>query len=104
MNKKHDGNVETYNDAYLDCREGHEWHWVTDWNVVKGPGGRLIEFTRLKRCERCKTLAHRTYDGSTGRVVRTRYDYTDGYLMPDNARFDAGVARLEMLKRAGITN
>jgi hypothetical protein len=100
-NKRHEGSVDLYNSDFLDCREGHEWHWLTDWNIVRGPGGRLLEFTRLKQCGRCKTLAHRTFDGKSGRVVRTRYDYADGYLTSEKDRIDAGRARLELLRRAG---
>lgn len=102
MNKKHQGPVHEYSSDYLDCRENHEWHWVTDWNIVRGPGGRLIEFTRIKQCGRCKCFAHRTYDGSSGRVIRTRYTYPDGYLTREEDRIDAGKARLELLRRAGI--
>lgn len=100
MNQRHTTGVEDYNSDYLECRENHNWRWVNDWKIVKGVKGNILQFTRLKRCEQCKTLCHRTYDGRTGKVVRTHYDYPNGYLASSNNPIDAGMARLEMLRRA----
>lgn len=109
MNKRHQGGVENYNSDFLECREGHEWHWVTDWKLLYSPDRtRLLEFERLKQCGRCKTFVKRKFDGQTGKVIpnRARYDYPDGYLSPEGKhnKIDAGQARLEMLRRAGYIN
>lgn len=104
--KKHEGDITTYTQEFLDCRENHLWRWTNDWGLTTGHRGKLLEFTRTKECERCHTKAHRRYDGTTGRVISgTYYEYADGYLSdtskPGN-RIDAGKARLEMLRRAGV--
>jgi hypothetical protein len=103
-NKKHQGDVTSYKEEYLDCRENHNWQWTTDWKLVTGRAGKLLEFTRIKVCQRCKTEAHRRYDGQTGRVIpnSTRYIYPDGYLTSSKDNVDAGNARLEMLRRSGL--
>lgn len=104
--KKHNGGIQNYPNQFLDCRENHQWHWDTDWKLVRGRGGKLLEFTRTKVCASCGTKAHRKYDGQTGRVISgTYYEYVDGYQADNtdkNNRIDAGLARLEMLRRAGL--
>lgn len=102
--KKFTGELQNYNEEFLDCRENHNWKWTTDWGLTTGRGGRLLEFTRTKQCTRCKTVAHRKYDGQTGRVIpnTTRYEYADGYLSTKEHPVDSGAARLEMLRRANL--
>lgn len=98
------GRINDYPETYLDCRENHLWHWDTDWKLVRGRSGSLLEFTRTKVCERCGTRVHKRYDGKTGRALGNKnyYEYPDGYLASQQNRFDTGMARLEMLRRAGI--
>lgn len=102
MDKRYTGDISSYRADFLDCRDGHDWHWLTDWNILRGRNGRLVEFTRTKQCGRCKCLAHRTYDGLTGRVVRSSHVYPDSYLVTKGTNLDAGTARLEMLRREGM--
>lgn len=102
--KRHSGPIQDYKEEFLDCRENHIWQWTTDWKLVTGRSGKLLEFTRVKVCQRCGTEAHRRYDGQTGRVIpnSTRYVYADGYLATKDQPVDAGNARLEMLRRSGL--
>lgn len=103
-NKKAESGLANYKDEFIDCRESHLWRWLTDWHLVRGRSGQLLEFTRIRKCERCGTEAHRRFDGKTGRVIpnATRYIYPDGYLVDEKHRFDTGEARLEALRRAGL--
>lgn len=102
--KRFDDDLSKYPEKYLDCREGHLWEWITDYNILRGSRGKLQEFSRRRRCSRCKTEVVKTYDGQTGRVLRRYYDYTNAqnYLVVKARQFDAGQARLEGLRRAGI--
>lgn len=104
MSKKFTGDIKEYNPDFLDCRENHNWKWVTDWNIVRGAGGRLLEFSRVKKCERCGTLVRKQYDGQTGRSLgKNSYTYVEGYQATKGNPIDAGLARLEQLRRQGIT-
>lgn len=103
MPKKFTGDLSKYKPEYLDCRENHNWAWVTDWKLTRGPGGKLLEFSRLKKCTRCNAFVDRKYDGQTGRSLgKNRYNYPDGFLASRENPIDAGGARLEQLRRDGL--
>lgn len=103
--KRHDGNITTYRSAYLDCRvgmSGHNWRWLTDFKILRGPGGQIIEFSRARRCVRCRSESIKVYDGKTGTVLRRAYKYADGYMIAREhvGSFQPGGASLEALRRA----
>lgn len=105
MNKRFDGDVGDYKSSYLECREQHDWRPVTDWKLVwDASHERLLEFTRVKECKRCKQLVSKKYYGATGRVIpgSERRNYPDQYLTTKGNRIDAGMSRLEQLRRANL--
>lgn len=106
--KKHEADLTTYKAAYLDCRpgmSGHRWTWQTDFKILRNPKGAITEFSRLRRCLRCKTESVKVYDGKTGRLLRRSYTYPDGYMIDRNAyQIVPGQAALEALRRSMEAN
>lgn len=106
--KKHEADLTTYKAAYLDCRpgmSGHRWTWQTDFKILRNPKGDIVEFSRLRKCLRCKTLSIKVYDGKTGRLIRRSYTYPDGYMIDRNAyQIQPGQAALEALRRSLLFN
>lgn len=105
MGKKHDGSITTYRATYLDCRvgmSGHNWRWLTDFKILRNPKGEITEFSRSRRCVRCKSESIKVYDGKTGTVLRRAYNYADGYMVDTEHKgsFQPGMASLEALRRA----
>lgn len=106
--KKHEGDLSNYRAAFLDCRpgmSGHRWTWQTDFKIVRNTKGEITEFSRLRKCLRCKTTSVKAYDGKTGRLLRRSYTYPDGYTIDRNAfQFEPGMAALESLRRSMEAN
>lgn len=103
--KRHEGGIESYPEHFLECRgDSHDWKWVTDDQIVRNSRGRIIEWSRTRQCPRCKLKAIKKYDAKSGRVVGSRYDYSEaeGYLARSSNGISAGRARLEKLRRIGI--
>jgi hypothetical protein len=81
-------------DEYVQCRDwGHNWAPYTARPADYGC------FESVIRCTRCKTKRTRTI-GPRGAVLRSDYDYADGYLV-------AGMGRLtgsdrDMLRLASV--
>lgn len=102
--KKHQGDLSTYRAAFLECRpgvSGHSWKWLNDFKIVRNRSGSISEFSRLRRCTRCKSESVKVYDGTTGHVLRRSYTYVDNYMI-DATKFksEPGQAVLESLRRA----
>lgn len=102
--KKHEADLTTYRASYLECRpgmSGHSWKWQHDFKIVRNRKGEIAEFSRLRRCSRCKTESVKVYDGKTGMLIRRTYRYPDGYMI-DSSHFklEPGMAALEALDRA----
>lgn len=102
--KKHEGDLSSYRATYLECRpgmSGHSWKWQTDFKILRNSSGEISEFSRLRRCSRCKTESVKVYDGATGQLLRRSYTYPDGYQI-DRQHFQvvAGQPALEALRRA----
>lgn len=82
---------------YLQCRDfGHSWRpYTASWL----PEQRCYE-TQL-RCQRCKTLRVR-FIGQRGELLRSNYDYTDGYIIKGMGRLtgtERDLVRLESVQR-----
>lgn len=106
--KKHESDLTSYKASFLDCRpgmSGHRWVWQTDFKILRNPKGEITEFSRLRKCMRCKTESVKVYDGKTGRLIRRSYSYPDGYMIDSNAfQFEPGMAALESLRRSMAAN
>lgn len=101
--KKHEGDISSYRATYLDCRigmSGHNWRWLTDFKIVRDTRGNITEFSRSRRCTRCKSESVKVYDGKTGTVIRRAYRYADGYMTDHEHPIRPGMATLEALKRS----
>lgn len=103
--KKHEGDISSYRATYLDCRmgmSGHNWHWLNDFRILRNTRGEITEFSRARRCTRCKSESIKVYDGKTGTVLRRAYRYADGYMVDreHSGSFQPGMASLEALRRA----
>lgn len=102
--KKHEADLTSYRNTYLECRlgmSGHSWRWQHDFKILRNSRGVITEFSRLRRCTRCKTQSVKVYDGKTGTLLRRTYTYPDGYMI-DTTHFKMmpGMAALEALNRA----
>lgn len=102
--KKHEGDLTDYKASYLECRpgmSGHSWRWQTDFKIVRNSSGTITEFSRMRRCIRCKSESVKVYDGITGHLLRRTYNYVDGYQI-DSTKFkvEPGQPALEALRRA----
>lgn len=103
--KKYDAqDLSKYKASYLDCRpgmSGHRWVWQTDYKILRNGRGDIIEFSRLRKCNRCQTESKKVYNGKTGRLLRRSYTYPDGYTIDSNSfHLEAGMAALESLRRS----
>lgn len=101
--KKHEGDIHSYRATFLECRvgmSGHNWHWLTDFRILRNQNGEISEFSRARRCTRCKSESIKVYDGKTGTVLRRAYKYADGYMMNTDQSFQPGQASLEALRRS----
>lgn len=102
--KKYDGDFSSYNPRFLECRvgmSGHNWRWQTDFKIVRNARGEIIEFSRSRRCVRCKTESIKVYDGKTGRILRRTYNYVDDYQVDSTKTIvEPGMAALEALRRS----
>jgi hypothetical protein len=84
-------------DNYIQCRDfNHSWRpFTASWDSK----ARCYE-TEL-RCTRCKTIKKRRMD-SDGSILRSGYDYTDGYLIKGMGRIigsERDALRLESIMR-----
>lgn len=91
-------------DEYLDCRDlRHAWGKSSDWSVLRGIGGRVIQFTRVVICSRCDTERHETYALPSMEVLTRRYRYPEGFLMQGSGqgtgRTPISTVRREMFHR-----
>lgn len=88
--------IETMPETHLHCRDyGHAWRPFTARYV---PAERAYE--QSLRCSRCKAQRHRLLD-SHGSVIRSGYDYPDGYLVQGLGRLtgdDRGLVRLASIR------
>lgn len=102
--KKHESDLTSYKNSFLDCRpgmSGHRWVWKTDFKILRNPQGEISEFSRLRRCVRCHTESIKVYDGKSGRLLRRSYTYPDGYMIDTQQfSFEPGMAALESLRRS----
>lgn len=101
--KKHEGNIGSYRATFLDCRvgmSGHNWKWLTDFKIVRDTQGNIIEFSRARRCTRCRSESIKVYDGQNGTVLRRSYRYSDGYSFDAEHAPRPGGAVLEALRRS----
>lgn len=104
VNKKHDGDLESYSDEFLHCRglRTHTWSFQTDFNIVTGPRGRVIEFTKKLSCLACTTCRLDTYRVTkSGRFVFEghKYEYADGYQVSRGNAIKTDVARDALLRK-----
>jgi hypothetical protein len=101
----HQTGIEDYKDEYLRCRglRSHTWQFKTDWNVVRGPRGRLIEFTQVLSCMSCTTQRHTTYEvtrtGHFRRKGAPQYKYAEGYQVHRGNPIELDDARDELIMR-----
>jgi hypothetical protein len=91
------------NTSFRECRDwGHSWRAYT---VSFEQRGSLWEETL--RCSRCISFRHRKISGKSGMVVKTRYTYRPGYLIPGWGRMskdDKGALRLAVLEQMLATH
>lgn len=105
VNKKHDGDLQTYNDDFLHCRglRTHTWSFETDFNIVTGPrNGRVIEFTKKLSCLACTTCRLDTYrvTKAGGFIFEGRkYEYADGYQVHRGNPIKMDAARDALLRK-----
>ena len=75
--------VRDLKDEFLDCRDlRHAWGKASDWGITRNTSGRIIEFTRVVVCRKCKTERHEKFSVPSMEVVNRRYLYPEGFLMP----------------------
>ncbi len=101
--KKHEGDLTSYKASFLDCRvgmSGHNWRWITDFKVLRDSQGNIIEFSRARRCTRCRSESVKVYDGKIGTVLRRSYRYAEGYNFDHEHAPQPGGAVLEALLRS----
>lgn len=105
MPVRHETGIDDYKDEYLRCRglRSHTWQFKTDWNVVRGPRGRLIEFTQVLSCMSCTTQRLQTYEvtrsGHFKRKGSTQYKYAEGYQVHRGNPIELDEARDELIMR-----
>jgi hypothetical protein len=74
--------LEQMTDESITCRDlAHSWK---PWRARMIEGG----FERTLKCRTCTTERVELLD-SYGRLVRRKYEYADGYIVPGTGRMDA---------------
>ncbi len=74
-----------YNKEFAECRLlGHTWRWVTDRL-------QLASVEMELQCTRCGRQKWTTYGLTTGRMIKARTKYPEGYVVR------GGLARSEVL-------
>jgi hypothetical protein len=88
--------------SFMECRDwGHSWRAYT-----VGVDRRNNIFEQTLRCSRCYTHRLRTISGS-GNLIKTRYQYKDGYLIPGWGRMsrdDKAILRLAIIREMMMTH
>jgi len=76
---------------HLQCRDfGHSWRpWSARWVESEK------SYEQALRCQRCTSIRYR-YLSARGSIIRSSYDYADGYVMPP------GMGRLDGADRDHI--
>lgn len=92
-----DDTIKTMPNEHLQCRDfGHSWRpFTATWES----SDRYYEVQL--RCARCKTVRIRLV-GQRGQLIRSRYDYADGYVVKGMGRLDGDerdMLRLESVLR-----
>lgn len=89
-------------DRHVECRVlGHSWRFFDAWKEKRN-------FMQTMLCRNCGTERSELISGTTGEVLKRKYDYTQGYLLEGGlgnahlTREDRGMLRLRMIGQKGL--
>jgi hypothetical protein len=89
--------------SFKECRDwGHSWR-AYDASIDR----RSMLIEEILRCSRCFSRRYRTISGRSGDILKRRYVYREGYLIPAWGRMskdDKGELRLAIIRQMLLTH
>jgi DNA-directed RNA polymerase subunit RPC12/RpoP len=94
--------VHSLPDAYVMCREIHRWEDPWDDEVIVNTRGRVVQFTRNRRCGRCGYKVWTSYSVPDMRRVKHGHAHPKDYCAKGIGRINRDDVRIESLERQGL--
>lgn len=90
--------TDLHDNDHLACRDlKHAWQWENDFIPVRGDDDRkrrTVSVTRILTCIRCGTRRYDEYALPSMDVVKSSYEYVDGYHMHNTKKGRIRVAEI----------